>query len=151
MDNDIIDNDLTENEFSVSNNSFMFLNETRKWASFIAIVGFIITGFMAIAALFMGSIMGMAFAQTGMPSGLITGIYIAMSAIYFFPCFYLYKFSSSMKGAIQFKDSKQLEVAFENLKSFFKFIGIFLIIVLGLYALMLLFGLAAGTLFGNFM
>lgn len=62
-------------------------------------------------------------------------IYALMGLLYFFPAYYLYKFSTQLKTALAAKDSETLTSAFENQKSLYKFMGIFMIIVLGFYVL----------------
>jgi cell division protein FtsX len=60
-----------------------------------------------------------------------------IGALYFFPSLYLYQFASKVKQAILLTDKIQMAASLEKLKSFFKFWGIFMIVILGFYALML--------------
>lgn len=131
----------------VNNFAIDFLRETAKWAGFLAIIGFIGIGLMVIIALFFGAAMaslsslgsgGMGGAIGG---GFFTVIYLIMAALYFFPVYYLYKFSSNMKRALQLKDEDTLTKSFEYLKSHYKFIGILTIILLSFYLLLFLIGL----------
>jgi hypothetical protein len=76
--------------------------------------------------------------QTGTPNSLgftmlITNLGLAI--IYFFPVYYLLQFSNKMKKALVDKNEDTLAKAFEMLKSHYKFIGVFTIITLSLYAL----------------
>ena len=81
-----------------------FLKETAKWAYFLSIVGFVGIGLMLVIAVFagtifasMGSAMGGAF---GSSFGAAMGfVYVFIAAIYFFPVFYLFKFSVNAKKA----------------------------------------------------
>ena len=66
--------------------------------------------------------------------------YFIMAAIYFIPVYYLYNFSKNAKIAVSNKDSNQVENSMKNLKSLFKFYGIFSIIYL---AIMLFVGLGS--------
>jgi len=66
--------------------------------------------------------------------------YFIMAAIYFIPAYYLYNFSKNAKIAVSNKDSNQVENSMKNLKSLFKFYGIFSIIYL---AFMLFVGLGS--------
>ncbi|HMV08917.1 MAG TPA: DUF5362 family protein [Cyclobacteriaceae bacterium] len=75
-----------------------------------------------------------------MGGAFLTVLYLAMAVLYFFPIYYLFQFSSKIKAALQTQSSELLEQAFSNLKSHYKFMGILLIIVLGLYAIALIFG-----------
>lgn len=139
-------------EITLTQPARSFLLETSKWAQFFAILGFIFTGFIVIAALFMGSIMESLnhFSQMipndvtqDQPNGMIgsgisifiTLIYLLMALLYFFPSLYLYRFSSKTKHGIRSNADIEVEEGLKNLKSVFKFWGILTIIVLGIYLL----------------
>jgi len=87
-------------------------------------------------------------ANIGFPSVLITVIYLIIAVIYFFPIYYLYNFSVKMKKALLSDDQTLLRNAFEDLKSHYKFVGIFTIVILSLYLLMFLIGLGAAASIG---
>ena len=130
-----------------------YLKETAKWGKFLSIVGFVVTGLIVLVALFAGSLFAKlgelsANRQSALPEGLsfiITIIYLAIAILYFFPCFYLFKFSNKAKLAIELNEQVSLNEAFGNLKSCFKFIGITTIIILAVYALVLLATVIAGV------
>jgi hypothetical protein len=143
-------NDLnsSNNELKISDKSAEYLSETEKWTKFLSITGFVFVGLIVIMAFFAGSIFSQfPFGQEnnygGAMSLLFTVGYLLLAALYFFPIWYLFKFSKSIKEAIIRKNSEELEVAFSNHKSFFKFIGIVMAIVLGFYAIGLLFSVLA--------
>ena len=60
---------------------------------------------------------------------------LLFALLYFFPVYYLLKFSTLSKLAIEGNDSKLLEEAMRYLKMMFKFMGILVIIVLSIYLL----------------
>jgi len=130
-----------------------FLKEIAKWAYFLSIVGFVGIGLMLVIAVFagtifasMGSAMGGAF---GSSFGAAMGfVYVFIAAIYFFPVFYLFKFSVNAKKAFRENDSEALSSSLGYLKSHYKFIGIFMAAILALYALIFVFGII-GALFGR--
>ena len=134
---------------AISSEIAAFLVETGKWAKFISILGFIGIGFMVIMAFFMGSIMSLAGAaeMASFPSGIITFVYLILGGLYFFPVYYLYKFSNNISTAIYRKDNQQLHTAFEYLKSHYKFIGILMIIILSMYALMIVGSIITAAMF----
>jgi hypothetical protein len=66
-------------------------------------------------------------------------IYIIFAVIYYFPVSYLHKFSREMKQGLSSKDMNSVSFGFQNLKSLFKFLGIFTIVILSVYALIFLF------------
>lgn len=129
-----------------------FLKETAKWAYFLSILGYVGIGFLLIVAVFAGTLfstLGGAFGGGigGGSFGFIMGFaYFAMAAIYFFPVYYLNKFASNAKRAFRENDSEALTTSFQYLKSHYKFIGIFVLILLSLYGLILVFAVLAGLL-----
>ena len=80
----------------------------------------------------------------GFTSGILGFIYVIIALIYFFPISYLFKFAKKMKNALKSSDNTELTSAFSNLKSHYKFIGIFTIIILSLYVLIFIIGIAGG-------
>jgi len=122
---------------SLSQESKQHLNETRKWTFFLAIVGFVFIGLMVLLSLSMGAI----FEELGddmmpFPSFAVGFIYLVIGGLYFFPIYYLYKFSTNMKNALISDEDSSLNDAFRNLKSHYKFMGIFTIIIFSIYLLM---------------
>lgn len=137
-----IDKQFTGTELNVTAQSRDFLLYASKWANFLAILGFIGLGLMVLGGIFV-MFVGSAFGGVAGASqmGLFGIIYLVMGALYFFPTLYLYNFASKMKNAITKSNQEDLDLGFENLKSFFKFIGIFTIIMIGLYILAIIVGL----------
>lgn len=141
QDNDIIDASHGSEGLRITANDMNILSETRKWAGFLAILGFIGTGLMVIFALFAGSIFS-ALGQAGgvgMPGDMgvmFTVIYLVFAALYFVPTYYLFNFSRKMKIALEDKSGEALTEAFTNHKSMYKFVGMLTAIILGLYMLM---------------
>jgi len=66
----------------------------------------------------------------------MTVTYLVLALIYFFPVYYLLQFANKMKKALSTKNEETLTNAFEMLKSHYKFIGVFTIITISLYALL---------------
>ena len=115
-----------------------FLKETAKWCKFLSILGFIGLGLLFLSSFFISTIYGSMPQATSMPFNLgtaMTIIYMLMIVIYIFPLYYLYQFSVKLKKAVTSKDDEVLESAFEMLKSHYKFVGVFTIIMLSIYIL----------------
>ena len=133
-----------------------YLAETAKWGKFLSILGFIGCGLMVVFGLFAGSIFatlgnfggrGLGGRELGAGFGVLFAvIYIALAALYFFPCLFLYRYSTYMQGALRRNDMPALDTSFQNLKSLFKFMGIMMIIALAFYALALIIGLGVGSM-----
>ena len=119
------------------------LNQTRKWTHFLSIVGFVMCAFIALIALFFGTISTQIpdfkdFALGTIGTGFITVIYLVVALICFFLYLYLYRFSKRLKTALATNNSEVLEEAFHNLKAHYKLTGILTIVTLGFYVLGLL-------------
>ncbi|MEM9236253.1 MAG: DUF5362 family protein [Verrucomicrobiota bacterium] len=120
---------------------------TKPWVRFCSIIGFIASGLMILAGLFMmvgGGLLAAsaesgAFPFSGFP--MVMGlIYIVFSIIYLFPSFKLWKYASSIANLLNSNSTMDLETALDAQRSFWKFVGILLAIIIGIY--ILIFGLA---------
>lgn len=125
-----------------------FLQETIKWGKFIAIIGFVFTGIIALVGLVLlfagGATMNYRFTAG---FGYILGpIYMLMSLLYFFPSRFLYRFCRNIKAALISNDQEALSTGFENLKSNFKFWGILLVVMIAFYTIVIF-----GTLIARFL
>ena len=113
------------------------LKATKGWARLCSIVGFIGCGFMVLAGLGM-MLGGAAFqtAATGSPAmgaGFGVGVgffYLVFSLLYFFPSLYLFKYSSKIGNALVSQNVSDIAEALEQQKSFWKFAGILVLIML---------------------
>lgn len=118
------------------------LNETRRWGFFLAILGFVLIGFMVMGGLSVGLIFSKfapaSASQSPFPTYLLGLVYVVLALVYFFPTLYLFKFSTMTKKGIEEMNSNDIHLAFKNLKSLFRFIGIFTIIMISLYILIIL-------------
>jgi len=142
----MINNPITQLEqLTLTSTSKSFLKETAKWTNFLSILGFILITLMLVLATFSTTIFNMvAKMQPGIPESLGLSLaitYLVLSIIYFFPVYYLLQFSRKMKKALITKNNETLASAFEKLKSHYKFIGVFTIITLSLYALLIIVSL----------
>ena len=134
------ENDPQEEILKLSNQAILYLNETRKWSMFLAILGFITVGLVVIMAFAIGAIFS---ALPGgesldmMPGGstFFMIVYLLVAVVFFFPTWYLFKFSKHPKSALSSKGTDMLEFALKNQKSLFKFMGILTIIGLSVYVI----------------
>jgi hypothetical protein len=132
-------------KIEIGEESLNHLNTTRKWAMFLAIMGFIFLGIMLLFGVIAGVFLS-AF-KSGLDTNGLTGILmglfiIIMGAVYFFPLLYLFRFSKHTANAVQTLDKQELYKAIKNLKLYFVYIGVLIIIVLAFYAVALV---VAGT------
>lgn len=128
------------------------LQGAAKWAKFLAILGFVFIGFLVLVgfmlSIFMTLLPASPFLQLPFPGFLFGLIYLLLALVYFFPILYLFRFSTNTKQAISAREPQKMLKAFENLRSHYRYIGIVMIVMLGLYLLTLAFMLFAGLLAG---
>jgi hypothetical protein len=137
-------------ELSIDGASSGFLNETSRWAKFLAIVGFVMVGFMilfSLAIIGLGNsnpMMQASFQSAGYSNPAVLGIvYLVMAVVSIFPYLYLFQFATKMKAALSSSEQDVLNSAFSSLKSCFKFVGVFTIILLGFFVLAFAIGIVA--------
>jgi len=124
------------------------LTETAKWARFLAIVGMIVVVLALAITVYSVTVLGNmgsplspdasyninpAF-NDSMKIGLIIGSVI-MLAVAFFPLLFLLRFANGMRSAINGNDQQRLNASFQNLKIYFRYLGILVLIVLVIYAI----------------
>ncbi len=136
---------------SLSDQMRAYIQETAKWTYFLSILGFIFLGFMVIGSLFAGLMFGSMTRELGygISGGLISLLYLGGALLYFFPIFYLFRFSTKAKAATRTGNDAELTDAFQNLKSHYKFVGILTIVFLGLYVIFFLFGGLSALMLGG--
>ena len=127
-----------EKPLEISPSSVSYLKETSSWALFFAVLGFVFIVILVLGAFFVGAILSALNGEEMLPGAELTIgiIYLIIGVIYFFPIYYLYMFSTNMKKAIENNDIENLDIAFKNIKSHYKFMGVFTIIILAIYILM---------------
>ena len=144
-------------ELHIDAPSSAHLNEAAKWGKFLSIVGFVFCGLFALFALFAGAFFSAMLRSSAMDNGLGAGpsmgggfftiIYFLFAVLYFFPCLFLFRFSTKMRSALRTDDQQLLVDSFKNLKVCLRFLGIVTIVYLSLCVLGILagiIGLAAG-------
>lgn len=127
------------------------LTETARWARFLAILGMIMLALGLIVSLMATTVFTRFFGfPTGiedetntslgtMRVGMVVGTLITF-AIIFFPLLFLLRFSNAMRRAIAGNDQNRLNEAFQNLKVYFRYLGILVIIFLVLYGIIIAIG-----------
>jgi hypothetical protein len=129
-----------------------YLLETAKWAKFLSILGFIGLGIVILGLFGVMAAGRAAFSELensslgslgGAGMGMISLLYMGFAALYFFPLYYLYKAADGLQKGIRYGNNDELTNGFRNFKSHYKFIGIFTIIVISIYLVILLIGMLA--------
>jgi hypothetical protein len=124
--------------FAVNRKIKLYLFETAKWGNILAIIGYVAMGIMVLASLVMIVAFSFIDMETAFPMWILGIVYLVFAGIYYIPVTYLYRFSNQMKLAVHRNDEKLYTTGFENLKSLFKFFGIFTLVLLGLYVLLII-------------
>lgn len=130
----------TENSITVNGDIKNYLLETSKWCKFLAITGYIGMGILVLIGLFVmvGFSIFNRYSHLGFPMGILGLVYIIIAVLYFFPLNYMYKFSVNLTHGFKSNNQESVNHGFENLKSLFKFMGIFTIVILSIYTLLLI-------------
>lgn len=131
----------------ITQESYNYLISVAKWAKFLAIVAFV------FLALFLLAIPVLGFTIDGMnqymshyddyPYAYNPGVFswtyaiiaIIVLVICFIPAYLVYKFAARLRKALDENDTAKLTESFHFLQRYYKFIGIFTIVVLALYVL----------------
>ena len=145
-------------DLQIDPQSSSYLSETAKWAKFLSIVGFVFCGIFLLYGAFAGTMMSYFVSSFGRETdasvnalagvgGVFIFIFVLIAVIiYFFPCLYLYRFSTKMRIALKNNDQSLLTGSLGNLKSVYKYIGILTIVGLSFFLLEIIFVLLLAVL-----
>ncbi len=152
MNDELLDSERSNQGIAITPELESYFKESAKWGSFLAIIGFVFCALMVIVGLFMAVLFTSAMSSLsdsgpmGLMSGPLVGVlYILLAGIYFFPSRYLYRFAKNLKVARTSGDQSSYIESFKNLKSLFKFMGIFMVIILAFYAIIFIVASIAGV------
>ena len=160
-----MENTLENRKIEIGQEGLGYLDTARKWTMFFAILGFVGIGLLLVLSLFAGTLLGGLTSNLssglegmegieGMEGGLDTAkavsgfagvmffiVMLIIAVIYFFPLLFLLRFSKHSANAVKNLDSNEMTLALKNIKSFWKYIGILVIIMLAVYLVVfLIFG-----------
>lgn len=113
---------------------------TAKWTRFMAIISFVFCGLLGIASLFM--LIGTLSSGNSLLM-YVTFLYIALTVVMIFPGLYLIRFTTGIEQAFHSDKQVEFEYGIQNMKSFFKFTGIYAIVTIVLYIFYIFFLLNA--------
>jgi small-conductance mechanosensitive channel len=145
--------DLLSNDLEVSPLALSYLTEAARWGRFLAIMGFILCVITVVLSFFMPVFLtqinpynATSLGYSAVVKVTITVVYLLLALLFFFPCLYLYKFSVRMQSAVKGMSQENFDESLKNLKSLFKFYGIFTIVILSFYALVFIVGIVASAM-----
>ncbi len=116
----------------VSSTVVALLQGTQGWVRFLSILGFIGCGLMFLIGVIV-LVMGVTPVNT--VSTFIGVIYLIFGVIYFIPTFKLNQYASKIKLLVHAPSEKNLVEALDKQRSFWKVVGIFMILTIALYIL----------------
>lgn len=129
-------------ELQIDQTAMSYLRDAAKWARFLAIAGFIFCGFFVLAAVLFATFLSGTFNSLGtsgmfggLGAGFIAVVYIGVALLNFFPCLYLYNFGRKTRHALLNNDQDQLNISLKNMRAFFRYVGVMMIIGLGIFVL----------------
>jgi len=132
-------------KIEIEQETLKYLNTTRKWTMFLAIISFIFLGFFIVIGAMAGTFLS-AFNSgktgPGIPESIMIAIFFVLAVIYFIPILFLFRFSKHTAKAVLNLDKQELRKALKNLKYYFAYLGVLIIIVLAFYVVALI---VAGT------
>lgn len=137
---DTLDQEITissdANSLEISNKIKLDLLSASKWCKFLAIVGFIGVGFMILGSL------GMFYASAAFNGStqimVMAFIYLVLGLIFIFPTMNLLRYANHTTKCFGNGSQQDLELAVSNLSGFFKFMGVYIIVMIGVYLLAIL-------------
>jgi len=126
-----------------------YLKEASPWMRFIGILGFIGAGFTCligiIFAVASSALTDFTEGFGNFPVWLLSLFYIGLGAVLFFPARFTYNFGAKLRN-FQFSGSDEdLEAAFKNNKSLWKFQGILYIVYLALIPFLIVVAIVVAT------
>lgn len=135
-------NAYTGNSVTCTPRAILALRQTRPWVRFIAVLLMIGGGFIALAGIIMA--IGLLSQSSRGPTRNFEIIaflgYVVAGILYAVPALLLNRYASRITDLLSFGREDNLEAALEAQKSFWKFVGILMLVVIGLYLLAIVVG-----------
>jgi len=149
---------------TLTDTMLVYLNGASPWLRFIGIMGIVYSGLMVIGGLFFffaapmlegfsEGIMGLGFSFEifGWIGAWWGILYLAMGLCVLIPSLFTYKFGAKIRSYIMAGEDRDLELAFKNNKSLWKFYGILFIVGIVFVVLSMVFGVLAMVALGIYM
>jgi len=125
-----------------------YLNGASPWLQFIGILGYIGSGLLLVVGIFgtIGLFVTSSRLELGeFPFWIVTVIYIPLGVLFFFPAHFTYNFGRKIRSYRFSNSTEDLELAFKNNKSLWKFYGIICIIYLAFIPFILIITVIGGV------
>lgn len=133
----------------VSAEAVELLSKTKPWVRFFSVLGIIGIVFMALGALAMGLLSFGPFRAMPLIARIGMGaVYLVLALLYVPPVLYLHRYASRIRNLMDDGSMQALENALRAQKSFWKYIGMFTVILMCIYVLVLIGVLVTGMVMG---
>jgi hypothetical protein len=154
-------NPMADGSARLTETMILYLKGASPWLRFLGIVGFIVCGILALMGIiflvvlpaagvgsFWSGISGLEEVSDAFGTALgaaVVGLYFfAIAALNFFPALFMFNFGNKIRTYLQSGSDQDLEGAFKNNKSLWKFSGILMIIALAFIPVMIIIGIIVG-------
>ena len=144
---------------AITETMLLYLKQASPWLRFIGIFGIVSAGVTALSGLsfiffipsmnqiwsgipgfdLFGNIFGFAF------SGSMVILCIGAAVIIFFPALFIYRFGGRVRSYLRSGLDQELEEAFKNNRSLWKFIGIYCIVQLAFFPVLIIGAVIIGV------
>lgn len=145
-------------ELGIDETAKAYMLQTARWTRFMAIMGFVGTGLMILVAVFIAmnaedfnrgfsSRAGADFDasyRVGYRVGTLI-CYLALIVLYLYPIICLFKFSKNIKAALLTNNTQQFNTAMKHQRNMWRFMGILMIVLIGLYGVIIGFYAVTAT------
>lgn len=128
------------------------LGQAAPWLRFLTILGYIGLGLIVVVAvvmLFVGNLFGSSFSVMPMLGPILALVYLALAVVFYFPLRILGRMTKSAKRYKVQGEAADLEAVAGAIKGLAKFYGISIIVILAIYLVALIGGIAFAVLAGS--
>jgi hypothetical protein len=122
------------------------VRQTTLWVRIMGVLMFVGCGFMVLAGVAMMVIGLAANGGRGDPPAFLGCIYIPLAALYIMPAVFLWRYANHCKSFAAYRHEQELEEALQAQKSFWKFVAITALVVIGLYILIIPIAIVAALM-----
>jgi len=133
----------------VSAEAVELLRRTKPWVRFFSVLGILGIVLMGLGALAMVALSFGPFRAMPLAARIGMGVlYLVLAFLYAPPVLYLHRYANRIRDLVEENSSLHLESALRAQKSFWKYLGMFTVITLIVYALVLVGILLTGVVMG---
>jgi hypothetical protein len=135
-----METDQEKSKLELEKEALAHLSTARKWSMFLARLGFIFLAIMLILGAVTGTFLTVFRSGAegiGLPGIMLIIVLIVLGIFYVMPVYYLYNFSKNLDVALKTLNKVRLHKAFRSLKYYFVYLGVFAIVMITIYVLII--------------